>query len=96
RPDGWGYYREVDAASGRVLNSKPIRRALDMETGEPQWLENAGLQGGGDDLESEVDSATNSHRSDLPDILLPEDLPKRPGLGGSGFADKGGGRDLEA
>ncbi|TQP11366.1 dermonecrotic toxin domain-containing protein [Vibrio cholerae] len=96
RPDGWGYYREVDAASGRVLNSKPIRRALDMETGEPQWLENAGLQGGGDDLESEVDSATNSHRSDLPDILLPEDLPKRPGLGGSGYADMAGGRDLEA
>ncbi len=96
RPDGWGYYREVDAASGRVLNSKPIRRALDMETGEPQWLEHAGLQGGGDVLESEVDSATNSHRSDLPDILLPEDLPKRPGLGGSGYLDMTGGRDLEA
>ncbi|MBJ6969758.1 cytotoxic necrotizing factor, partial [Vibrio cholerae] len=47
-------------------------------------------------LESEVDSATNSHRSDLPDILLPEDLPKRPGLGGSGYADMAGGRDLEA
>lgn len=92
KPNGWGYYLEVDAASGRVLNTPPIRRAINPETGEPQWLENSGLLGGGDDLTSE----NNSHRSELPDILLPEDLPERPGLGGSGYADMAGGRDLEA
>ncbi|HDZ9390638.1 TPA: cytotoxic necrotizing factor [Vibrio cholerae] len=92
KPNGWGYYQEVDAASGRVLNTPPIRRAINPETGEPQWLENSGLLGGGDDLTSE----NNSHRSELPDILLPEDLPKHPGLGGSGYADMTGGRDLEA
>nr|WP_000551591.1 DUF6543 domain-containing protein [Vibrio cholerae] len=92
KPNGWGYYLEVDAASGRVLNTPPIRRAINPETGEPQWLENSGLLGGGDDLTSE----NNSHRSELPDILLPEDLPERPGLGGSGYADMTGGRDLEA
>ncbi|EEY97994.1 hypothetical protein VOA_003013 [Vibrio sp. RC586] len=92
KPNGWGYYLEVDAASGRVLNTPPIRRAINLETGEPRWLENSGQLGGGDDLTSE----NNSHRSELPDILLPEDLPERPGLGGSGYADMTGGRDLEA
>ncbi|HFG1892454.1 TPA: DUF6543 domain-containing protein [Vibrio cholerae] len=96
KPNGWGYYQEVDATSGRVLNTPPIRRAINPETGEPQWLENSGLLGGGDDLSNEVTSESNSHRSELPDILLPEDLPERPGLGGSGYADMTGGRDLEA
>ncbi|QXC57362.1 cytotoxic necrotizing factor [Vibrio mimicus] len=96
KPNGWGYYQEVDATSGRVLNTPPIRRTINPETGEPQWLENSGLLGGGDDLSNEVTSESNSHRSELPDILLPEDLPERPGLGGSGYADMTGGRDLEA
>ncbi|EGQ9892557.1 TPA: DUF6543 domain-containing protein [Vibrio cholerae] len=96
KSNGWGYYQEVDATSGRVLNTPPIRRAINLETGEPQWLENSGLLGGGDDLSNEVTSESNSHRSELPDILLPEDLPERPGLGGSGYADMTGGRDLEA
>nr|AWP45082.1 putative cytotoxic necrotizing factor [Shewanella baltica] len=95
RANGWGFYREVDAASGRLLDTPPIRRALDLESGEPQWLERAGLQGG-NPQSNEVISSDGSPHSELPDILLPEDLPTRPGIGGSGYADMTGGRDIEA
>lgn len=95
RSDGWGFYREVDAASGRLIDTPPIRRSFNPESGEPQWLENGGLQGG-DPESNEVTSSDESQNSELPEILLPEDLPTRPGLGGSGYADMTGGRDLEA
>ncbi|MCS0351555.1 cytotoxic necrotizing factor [Vibrio ordalii] len=96
RADGFGYYREIDAASGRLLSDKRVVRTLDQETGEPQWLEHGGLKGGNDELSNGALSEQNSSRSELPEILLPEDLPNHPGLGGSGYVDMTGGRDLEA
>lgn len=51
-------------------------------------------RGGGDVVNNDVTS--ESERSTLPELLLPEDLPERPGMGGSGYADMGGGREDEA
>ncbi|NOH70508.1 cytotoxic necrotizing factor [Vibrio pectenicida] len=99
RSDGFSYYREVDPASGRLLEGKRVVRTVNPETGDIQFLENLGLRGGGDDLSNEVTpdvdvaSSNGSERSDLPELLLPEDLPERPGIGGSGYADMGGRND---
>lgn len=94
RSDGFAYYREVDASSGRLMTDTRIVRTVNPDTGEVQWLENAGLRGGGDVVNNDVTS--ESERSTLPELFLPEDLPERPGMGGSGYADMGGGREEEA
>ena len=99
RSDGFGYYREVDAASGRLLEGKRVVRTVNPETGDVQYLENLGLRGGGDDISNEVThdvevaSSHDTERSDLPELLLPEDLPKRPGMGGSGYVEMEGRND---
>lgn len=94
RSDGVAYYREVDPSSGRLVADTRIVRTINPDTGEVQWLENAGLRGGGDIINNDV--TAESERSTLPELLLPEDMPERPGIGGSGYADMGGGRENEA
>ena len=94
RSDGFAYYREVDPSSGRLVADARIVRTINPDTGEVQWLENAGLRGGGDIINNDV--TAESERSTLPELLLPEDMPERPGIGGSGYADMGGGRENEA
>lgn len=100
RADGFGYFREVDPASGRLILDSRVVRTINMETSEPQWLERGGLRGGnnsGDGISStEVNSDGSTNHSQASEILLPEDLPEHPGLGGSGYADMTGGRDIEA
>jgi hypothetical protein len=89
RADGFGHYREIDPASGRLIEGTRIVRTVDFDTGTPQWIDNGGLKGG-NDIDSEVNSGSISQTSDLPELLLPEDLPQRPGMGGSGYADMTG------
>ena len=52
RSDGFAYYREVDPSSGRLVADARIVRTITPDTGEVQWLENAGLRGGGDIINS--------------------------------------------
>ncbi len=100
RADGFGYFREVDPVTGRLILDSRVVRTINMETSEPQWLERGGLRGGnnsGDGVSStEINSDGSTNHSQVSEILLPEDLPEHPGLGGSGYADMTGGREQEA
>ncbi|MGF1904623.1 dermonecrotic toxin domain-containing protein [Aliivibrio salmonicida] len=100
RADGFGYFREIDPLSGRLINDSRVVRALNIENNEPQWLERGGLRGGnsgsGDIETNEISSDYTPNHSQQSEILLPEDLPEPQGIGGSGYADMTGGRDLEA
>lgn len=96
RADGFGYYREIDPASGRLLASRQVVRTIDAETGEPQWLSQGGLKGGMQASNNSSNSVTASNPSQRSEFLLPEDLPDRPGMGGSGYADMAGGRAADA
>ncbi|MEY4474423.1 MAG: hypothetical protein RL248_190 [Pseudomonadota bacterium] len=95
RADGFGYYREVDPMSGRLLTDSRVVRTLDFDTGEPQWLSRGGLKGGNPEEEITSEASMNN-LSERSEILLPEDLPTRPGMGGSGYAEMDGGRDSAA
>jgi hypothetical protein len=91
KADGFGMYKEVDPLSGRILTDSRVFRTLSYDTGEVQWLGRGGLKGGVVSEISDEGSASVSAAGTLPsEILLPEDLPKLPGLGGSGYANMSG------
>ncbi|NRD74946.1 cytotoxic necrotizing factor [Shewanella sp. VB17] len=95
KADGFGMYKEVDPLSGRIISDARVMRTLSYDTGEVQWLSRGGLKGGGvSESGEEVGGSVNSEQSNentvQSEILLPEDLPQRPGLGGSGYAQMGG------
>ncbi|WP_198552783.1 dermonecrotic toxin domain-containing protein [Psychromonas sp. Urea-02u-13] len=100
RADGFGYFREIDPLSGRLISDSRVIRALNIENNEPQWLERGGLRGGhggsGNIETNEIYSDYTPNYSQQSEILLPEDLPEPQGIGGSGYADMTGGRDVEA
>ncbi|WP_394388888.1 dermonecrotic toxin domain-containing protein [Shewanella woodyi] len=95
KADGFGIYREVEPLSGRIITNSRVVRTLNYETGEAQWLSNGGLRGGGvsepiDEAGSVAEAEHSEGGSSQSEILLPEDLPERPGIGGSGYADMRG------
>jgi hypothetical protein len=95
KADGFGMYKEVDPLSGRIISDARVMRTLSYDTGEVQWLSRGGLKGGGvseseEEIGGSVNSGQSSENTARSEILLPEDLPVRPGLGGSGYVQMGG------
>ncbi|WP_164521425.1 dermonecrotic toxin domain-containing protein [Iodobacter ciconiae] len=98
KADGFGMYKEVDPLSGRILADSRVVRTLSYDTGEVQWLSRGGLRGGGvSEAGNEISDSVKAEYSNVnapsSEILLPEDLPQRPGFGGSGYLYMGGSLD---